>query len=186
METAAFGSSLPFTWETSSCVLFRTDRPVPEPSKLPWANTHVVTPDYFRTMGIPLIRGELFSGHEPAPTMPKGELLSMEVLPKIYKDFDLVCVISQRMADQIWPGEDPIGKRFQLGFPEMHLPAARVIGIVGSTTQIGLDRGELPGILLPAETVPGAHGAAPRRADPRGSRRRPGFGAHRSALHRPG
>jgi len=69
--------------DTSSCVFFRTDRPVPEPGKLPSANTHVVTPDYFRTMGIPLIGGELFSGHEPAPPMPKGEVLSMEALPKI-------------------------------------------------------------------------------------------------------
>ena len=171
VETAAFGSSLPFTWDTSSCVLFRTDRPVPEPSKLPWANTHEVTPDYFRTMGIPLIRGELFSGHEPAPPMPKGELLSMQALPKIYKDFDLVCVISQRMADQIWPGEDPIGKRFQLGFPEMHLPAARVIGIVGSTTQIGLDRGELPEYYCLLKQYPapmGLHLVVRSRADPAG------------------
>ncbi len=171
VENAAFVSSLPFTWETSSCVLFRTDRPVPEPSKLPWANTHVVTPDYFRTMGIPLIRGELFSGHEPAPSMPKGELLSMETLPKIYRGFDLVCVISQRMADQIWPGEDPIGKRFQLGFPEMHLPAARVIGIVGSTTQLGLDRGELPEFYCLLKQYPapmGLHLAVRSRADPAG------------------
>jgi putative ABC transport system permease protein len=142
VETAAFGSALPFTWNLSSSVFFRTDRPVPEPGKLPSANTHVVTPDYFRAMGIPLIRGELFSGHEPAPAFPAGELLSMELLPKIYQGFDVACVISQRMADQIWPGEDPIGKRFQFGFPEMHLPATLVIGVVGNTTQTGLDRGE--------------------------------------------
>ena len=142
VEAAAFGSALPFTWNLSSCVFFRTDRPVPEPGKLPFANTHVVTPDYFRAMGIPLLRGELFSSREPAPTFPAGELLSMDLLPKIYKDFDVACVISQRMADQIWPGEDPIGKRFQFGFPEMQLPKALVIGVVGSTTQTGLDRGE--------------------------------------------
>jgi hypothetical protein len=144
---------------------------VPEPSKLPWANTHVVTLDYFRTMGIPLIRGELFSGHESAPSMPQGELLSMEALPKIYKDFDLVCVISQRMAGQLWPGEDPIGKRFQLGFPEMHLPAARVIGIVGSTTQLGLDRGELPEFYCLLKQYPapmGLHLVVRTRADPAG------------------
>jgi putative ABC transport system permease protein len=142
VETAAFCSALPFTWDLSSNVFFRTDRPVPEPGKLPSANTHVVTPDYFRAMGIPLLRGKLFSGHEPTPTFPAGELLSMELLPKIYKGFDIACVISQRMADQIWPGEDPIGKRFQFGFPNMQLPQALVIGIVGNTTQTGLDRGE--------------------------------------------
>jgi predicted permease len=142
VETAAFGSALPFTWNLSSCVFFRTDRPVPEPGKLPSSNTHVVTPEYFRAMGIPLLRGELFSGHEPAPKFPEGELLSMELLPKIYQGFEVACVISQRMADQIWPGEDAVGKRFQFGFPEMHMPAVLVIGIVGNTTQTGLDRGE--------------------------------------------
>lgn len=142
VKCAAFASALPFTWNLSSSVFFRTDRPVPAPGKLPSANTHLVTADYFRAMGIPLIRGELFSGREPAPSFPTGEDLSMELLPKIYKDFDVACVISQRMADQIWPGEDPIGKRFQFGFPEMNLPKALVIGIVGNTTQTGLDRGE--------------------------------------------
>ena len=95
----------------------------------------------------------------------------MEALPKIYKNFDLVCVISQRMAGQIWPGEDPIGKRFQLGFPEMHLPAARVIGIVGSTTQIGLDRGELPEFYCLLKQYPapmGLHLVVRTRADPAG------------------
>ncbi len=144
VETAAFGSSLPFTWDTSDSVFFRTDRPVPDPGKLPSASTHVVTPDYFRAMGIPLLRGKLFDGHEPAPPMPEGEVLAMESLAKIYKDFEVACVISQRMADQIWPGEDPVGKRFQFGFPDMHLPVAVIIGIVGNTTQTGLDRGEPP------------------------------------------
>jgi len=142
VETAAFGSALPFTWNTSTSTFFRTDRPAPEPGKFPAANTHVVTPGYFRALGIPLLRGRLFDGHEPVPTMPAGEVLTMALLPKIYKDFDIACVISQRMADQYWPGEDPIGKRFQFGYPDMHLPAATIIGIVGSTTQIGLDRGE--------------------------------------------
>jgi hypothetical protein len=75
------------------------------------------------------------------------------------------------MADQIWPGEDPIGKRFQLGFPEMHLPAARVIGIVGSTTQLGLDRGELPEFYCLLKQYPapmGLHLVVRSRADPAG------------------
>lgn len=142
VETAAFGSALPFTWNTSTNTFFRTDWPAPEPGKFPAANEHVVTPGYFRALGIPLRRGRLFDGREPAPVMPAGEVLTMALLPRIYKDFDIACVISQRMADQYWPGEDPIGKRFQFGYPDMHLPQALVIGIVGNTTQIGLDRGE--------------------------------------------
>lgn len=141
VERAAFGSALPFTWNTSSSSFFRTDRPVPEPGKFPSANTHVVTPDYFRAMGIPLLHGQFFDGHESVPAMPVGEIVTMASLSKIYDGFVLSCVISQRMADQIWPGEDPLGKQFQFGYPEMKLPKMRVIGIVGNTTQTGLERG---------------------------------------------
>jgi predicted permease len=142
VESAAFGSSIPFTWDTSSSVFFRLDRPTPAPGKFPAANTHVVTLDYFRAMGIPLIRGQIFSGHEPVPKLPAGEVVSMESLAKIYQNLEVSCVISQRMADQFWPGEDPIGKRFQFGYPEMHLPAMNIIGVVGNTTQSGLDQAE--------------------------------------------
>jgi predicted permease len=142
VESAAFGSSIPFTWDTSSSVFFRLDRPTPAPGKFPTANTHVVTLDYFRTMGIPLIRGRLFDGHEPVPSIPPGEVVTLELLSKIYEHLEVACVVSQRMADQIWPGEDPVGKRFQFGYPDMHLPVMHVIGVAGSTRQTGLDQGE--------------------------------------------
>ena len=38
---------------------------MPAPGKYPSAYLHIVTPDYFQTMGIPLIRGRAFDGHEP-------------------------------------------------------------------------------------------------------------------------
>lgn len=144
VETAACGSALPFSWNTSTNPFFRTDQPVPEPGKFPSSNSHVVTPEYFRALGIPLVRGRTFDGHEPAPVLPDGEPLSMASLPRIYAGFTVSCVISQRMADQFWPAEDPVGKQFQFGFPDMHLPVATIIGVVGSTTQTGLDRGEPP------------------------------------------
>jgi len=144
VEVAAFGSSMPFAHSTSTSGLFRDDRPVPEPGSFPSANSHVVTPGYFRTMGIPLLRGRNFDGLEPQPAMPPGGVVDVQTIAKIYKDIDVACLISQRMAEQIWPGEDPIGKRFQMGYPDMWLPKLRIIGVVGSTRQDGLDRGEPP------------------------------------------
>jgi len=142
VESAAFGSSLPFTWDTSSSVFFRLDRPLPEPAKFPVANSHVVTLDYFRALGIPLRQGRLFDGHEPVPVLPPGEVVTMETLSKIYEHLVVSCVVSQRMAEQFWPGEDPVGKTFQFGYPEMHLPVMQIIGVVGNTRQGGLDQGE--------------------------------------------
>lgn len=169
VESAAFGSALPFTWNTSTSVFFRTDIPAPDAGKLPSANTHMVTPDYFRTMGIPLLRGELFTGHEPTPPFPEGETLSMATLPKIYANLQLSCVISRRMAEEVWPGEDPLGKEIQFGYPGAPMPKATIIGIVGNTTQRGQDRGEQSEYYLLLRQFPAPmylHLVARTRADP--------------------
>jgi putative ABC transport system permease protein len=141
VESAAFCSSLPYTWNTSSNSFFRTDRPPPEPGKFPHTNLHVVTPDYFKTMGIPLLRGTLFDGREPRAPLPAAAI-TMESIPRIYADFVVDAVISRKMAEQFWPNEDPIGKAFQIGLPEMKLPRMKIVGVVGNTTQVGAERGE--------------------------------------------
>ena len=172
VESAAFISGLPFTWNISTSVLFRTDIPIPEPGKLPSANTHVVTPDYFRTMGIPLLRGSLFTGQERTPVFPEGEALSMASLPKIYGDLALSCVVSQRMAEQLWPGEDPIGRQVQFGFPDMQMPKGTIIGIVGNTTQQGQEQGAQAEYYLLLRQFPAPmylHLAVRTRADPEGA-----------------
>ncbi len=142
IDAAAFGSSLPYTWNTSSNSFYRPDKPLPEPGKYPNTNLHVVTPDYFRTMGIPLLRGSLFDGHEPRAPLPAGEPITMDLVKKIYADFPVSAVISRKMAEQFWPGEDPIGKTFQLGNSELRLAGMKIIGVVGNTTQEGAERGE--------------------------------------------
>jgi putative ABC transport system permease protein len=142
VESASFGSSLPYTWDTSSNSFFRPDRPLPEHGKFPSVNQHVVTADYFKTVGIPLLRGALFDGHEPRAPLPEGKPITIATLGNIYANFVVSTVISRKMADQYWPGEDPIGKTFQIGEPEWKLPRMKIIGVVGNTTQIGAERGE--------------------------------------------
>ena len=96
----------------------------------------------------------------------------MELVARIYAHFELATVISQSMADQIWPGEDPIGKTFQIGQPEMKLPKMRVIGVVGNTTQVGAERGESVEYYCAAPAMAGDDLAAPGRAhaqDPLGA-----------------
>lgn len=142
IDSAAVGSSLPYTWDMSSNSFFRPDRPLPEPGNYPVTSSHVITPDYFRTMGIPLLRGQLFNGHEPRPALPDGRPFTMDLLAKIYANFTSSAVISARMAEKYWPGEDPIGKSFQIGPPELKLPHFNVIGVVGNTKQTGAENGD--------------------------------------------
>ncbi|HTL67636.1 MAG TPA: ABC transporter permease [Lacunisphaera sp.] len=141
VESAAFCSSLPYTWNTSSNSFFRADRPLPEPGKFPNSNLHVVTPDYFRAMGIPLLRGSLFDGHEPRAPLP-DKPITLQLVEQLYTNFTVDVVISRKMAEQHWPGEDPIGKTFQLGNADMKLAKMRIIGVVGNTTQTGAEDGE--------------------------------------------
>ncbi|MDD2763412.1 MAG: ABC transporter permease [Opitutaceae bacterium] len=143
VEGVAMASSLPFTGSTSSIWIYREGRPMPRLDEFPFANSHSVTADYFRTMGIPILRGRTFDGHEVQPVVPPGtDLATPEGLALIFKGVVFDGLISQRMAERFWPGENPIGQRFRLGKPDMQLPWVQIIGVVGNTTQTGLDQGE--------------------------------------------
>jgi putative ABC transport system permease protein len=142
VEAAAAVTGLPFTWNMSTMGFYLEGRPVPDPGKFPNASRHNVSPDYFRALGIPLLRGRTFDGHEKQLVIPPGVDFAPQNFAVIYKDVIFDGVVSQLMADKFWPGEDPIGKRFRLGYPELHGPWVQIVGVVGNTTQIGLDRGE--------------------------------------------
>ena len=85
-----------------------------------------VSPDYFRAMGIPLERGrsvqESDYPHKPA-------------------------ILSKLAAEKIWPGQDPIGKRFRRFDPT--LPPYEVVGIVGDVRGKGLEKDPVPLIYVP-------------------------------------
>jgi predicted permease len=140
VDAAAIGTSIPFTWSVSTMVFYRDDRPVPTDGQFPHGNSHFVTADYFKVLGIPLQRGRLLTGREPQPPLQPGTALSPENFSQVYQGLVLDCVISQSMADRYWPQEDPLGKQFRLGYPHMRMPPARIVGVGGSTVQEGLDR----------------------------------------------
>lgn len=92
----------------------REDQPEPAPSARPSMELGFIDGDYFRTLGIPILRGRSFTGAE-GPEDLRG------------------IVIDQAFADRHFPGEDPLGKRIVLGTgwsknPE--LQRATVIGVV--------------------------------------------------------
>ncbi len=143
VEAAAVATGMPFTFSTNFMTFYRRDLPVPAAGEFPMASTHTISPDYFRAMGIPLLRGSVFDGTEPAYKIPEGMEITSQNLAAIFKDVTFSAVISKKMADTFWPGDDPIGKQFRLGFPDLGLPWVDVIGVVGNTVQTGLDQGEV-------------------------------------------
>jgi predicted permease len=65
--------------------------------------------DYFRAMGIPLLRGRLFTESDRAGTQ-------------------LVVIVNHKLAQHYWPNQDPIGKRMRIGLQTMQTPWMTVVG----------------------------------------------------------
>ncbi len=86
--------------------------------------------------------------------MPEGAVLTPDNLGALFKDFTISGLISRKMSERFWPGEDPIGKRFHMGPPGLGLPTVEVVGIVGNTVQMGLDQGESTEFYLPLNQWP--------------------------------
>jgi putative ABC transport system permease protein len=77
----------------------------------------IVTPDFFRVLQVPLLRGRFFSDRDRADT-------------------PLVAIINETTAKTHWPNEDPLGKRFTFGGDRW----MTVVGIVADTRRAGVDR----------------------------------------------
>jgi putative ABC transport system permease protein len=91
-------------------------RPAPPESERPNANLYGITPDFFRALGIRLIRGRLFEEQDQADAEP-------------------VAIINQTLAAQQFPNEDPIGGRLNASDPNGTW--RRIVGIVTDTKEYG-------------------------------------------------
>ncbi len=92
----------------------------------------IVSTGYFRAMEIPLRRGRTF-GEQDIRSAPR------------------VVVIDQRMADQLWPNQDPIGRRVRRGGFDANstAPWMTVVGVVGGVKQDALDAESRAAMYLP-------------------------------------
>jgi putative ABC transport system permease protein len=114
-------------------------QPPPEPGRAPSADFRSVTPDYFRVMGIPLVRGRGFDARDGA-------------------DSQRVAVINETFARKYFPDQNPLGQRldFSDGEPDP-TSVLEIVGMVGDVRHAGLE--EESG---PEYYVPFAQSTAPR------------------------
>ena len=119
VEAAGMITFLPLSFNGMNFSFSVEGRAAPADMELPFALYRVVSPDYFRTMGIPLQRGRFFDAHDTADSQP-------------------VILISRRLAEQYWPGEDATGKRLKIGPVDSPNPWLTVVGVVGDVRQAGL------------------------------------------------
>ena len=105
--SGTFGLSAPMFFEGQT----------PEDSKRnPYSTWEPVLPSYFRTLGIPLLRGRAFTDADRADAAP-------------------VAVVSDSVAQRYWPGQDPIGKRLQFVYsPDAReWPWVTIVGVAADT-----------------------------------------------------
>jgi predicted permease len=124
ITSAGYTTSIPLEWKggTSGFVIEGRSIEQARADGLSYdANHREVSPDYLRTIGIPLRSGRYPDSRD---TM----------------DTPHVAVINETMAREYWSGEDPLGKRFKLGDPWENVPWITVVGIVGDVRQMGVDQ----------------------------------------------
>jgi putative ABC transport system permease protein len=119
VRSASADSFLPFTGIIAGTGVEVEGRPQIPIAEQPTVDVAVVEPQFFETMGIPLLRGRSFTDREAREVSHKA-------------------VISHAMAQQLWPNEDPIGKHVTIHMKNQDVPS-EVIGMVGDVKHAGLD-----------------------------------------------
>ncbi|MGA7275767.1 MAG: FtsX-like permease family protein, partial [Candidatus Udaeobacter sp.] len=112
VQNAALSSNGPLMggWQTG---FWREENPRPQPSDMLNADLEVVGGDYFSTLKAPLLRGRAFNERDT-------------------KDSPRVIIIDQAMAEQYFPGENPIGKRLGVdpGNDNESYTMSEIVGVV--------------------------------------------------------
>jgi putative ABC transport system permease protein len=137
VESASADSNLPLAgqdvWDRQAVTLFGQS---PEAQKQnPTVNFQSVSPDYFKTLGIGLVRGRVFS-----PQDVVGQ-------PR-------VALVGQEAARRLWPHQDPIGSRLRIGPPAAQGEWSTVVGVVRDVRQQSLAGGPGSDLFMPIFQAP--------------------------------
>jgi putative ABC transport system permease protein len=120
---ASVDGCVPVGTGCANSTLYVMGRPEPPRDQAPPVLRHYVDPNYFRTLGVPVLRGRAFNNADRAGSAR-------------------VAVINQTAAKRFWPDEDPIGKRVWFGGgSSFNSPdsSGEIVGIVGDVTYQTLD-----------------------------------------------
>jgi putative ABC transport system permease protein len=130
VSSVAAVSGRPLSRGSTGLGLAAADKPDTPGAPVPWATWRVITPDYFKAMGLPLLAGREFT--------------PQDIIAKPWR-----AIISKRAADQLWPGENPIGRTAILWKGQSNRPG-EIIGVVGDMRERGLENDPTLAVYFPA------------------------------------
>ena len=125
VTSAAVSNKLPLTGEGVNNSILVEGAPA-APGAVPVADVRTVSPDFFRTLGIRLRDGRLFTDAD-------GDRR--------------VATVSATTAARLWPGQNPIGQRFRIG--SATAPLIEIVGIVGDVRGASLEHAPTPTVYVP-------------------------------------
>jgi len=131
VTSVAEGVPLPLTGSQMTISFAIEERPGTR-SNRPSSDIAIITPDYFRTLGIPVIEGREFTARDDSKAAP-------------------VVIVNRAFAEQFFPGENVIGKRMQPGasMRDGADPMREIVGVVGNAVQTPLQMQADPIYYLP-------------------------------------
>jgi putative ABC transport system permease protein len=138
VEASAVASGLPLGnngWQTSFLV---DGQPRPPRDQTPLMEACTVTPDYFRAMGIPLLRGRYFTDQDNRFFLAGRDLSKLNEGERMIAGVNSI-IVDEEFARRHWPNEDAVGKRIKLGGDESSVPLT-VVGVVGRVKMEGLSQ----------------------------------------------
>jgi putative ABC transport system permease protein len=135
VESAAAVTSLPSGWTWNWTEFTAEGSPPASPAERPSVISQIVTPGFFSALRVPLRQGRLLSDQD-GPNAPP------------------VAVISETMARQNWPDQNPLGKHIQMGRPKADQPLRTIVGVVGEVQPIPLDHDPAPTAYIPFAQQP--------------------------------
>jgi predicted permease len=140
VEEAAVGSGNGLPMETTpNQVLFTIDKNAAESERVPTAEYSTVTPEYFRVLKIPLIRGRVFTEADNSKGQP-------------------VVIINETLARRYWHDEDPVGQQIRLTAGQTMSGAEElwttIVGVTGDIKSDGFDAASAPYLYYPTYQRP--------------------------------
>ena len=140
VRSAGLASGIPYSFYENSSDLIVQGSPLPDSGHQPVATVDSVSPHYFQSMQIPLRAGREFNASDTSSTLP-------------------VCIVSQSMAQRLWPGQSALGRQIKLAGPAATGDWMAVVGIVADVQHEIYDRSFRSILYLPYQQSP------PRSAD---------------------
>jgi putative ABC transport system permease protein len=130
VRAAGFSTILPLAGTNADSSFAIEGQPANDRNPSPDEEKRQVSPDYFRALEIPLIKGRFFTDADNA-------------------DAPSVIIVNQAFAKKFWPNQDAVGKRIVMGGMSEHPNWITIVGVIGDVRHFGLDIDPKPEMYVP-------------------------------------